>query len=78
MENQDLAFILKRLEVLGHLILHTRQLDVIMANSGQVDYYREKLKGDIEAILAACAEQDDFTLDVCPTPYTDDPSAPAP
>ena len=65
-DNQELDFMLKRLEVLGHLILHTRQLDVIMANSDQVGYYRDKLKNDIESILSACADPDELALDVCP------------
>ena len=74
LENQELDFMLKRLEVLGHLILHTRQLDVIMANTDQVQYYRATLKGHIDAILAACARPDDLTLNVCPAPGADDAS----
>ena len=77
-ENHDLAFMLKRIEVLGHLILHTRQLDVIMANADHVEFYRAKLKRDIESILTTCADQDDLSLDVCPAPGAEDSSASSP
>ena len=73
-ENQELAFMLKRLEVLGHLILHTRQLDVIMANAEHVELYRAKLKRDIDSILAARADQNDLRLDVSLVPGPEDPS----
>ena len=77
-ENQELDFMLKRLEVLGHLILHTRQLDVIMANTEQVEYYRATLKSHIASILAASADPDDLTLDVGPAPQAENaPSQPS-
>jgi pyruvate,water dikinase len=77
-ETQEMPFILKRLEVLGHLILHTRQLDVIMANSDQVEYYREKLKSQLESILSTVAKQDDLTLDVRSAQGQQDASASPP
>ena len=77
-ENQELAFMLKRLEVLGHLILHTRQIDVIMANSDQVEHYRVTLKGHIASILSTFAQQDDLTLDILQTKGPEDASTTLP
>jgi pyruvate,water dikinase len=42
----------ERMAILGYLTLHSRQLDMIMGNPGQVAFYREKLEKDIrERIL---------------------------
>ena len=51
-------YMLERLRILGYLTLHTRQLDMIMGNKGQVNYYMKKLSDDIDRMLAgqhACA-----------------------
>jgi pyruvate,water dikinase len=48
-ENQ--ACMNQRMAILGYLTLHTRQLDMIMENSEQVDFYRAKLKNDIEKFI---------------------------
>jgi pyruvate,water dikinase len=51
LEGREEAEMLKRVEVLGYLGLHTRQLDMIMSNPAYVNYYREKYRKDIERIL---------------------------
>jgi pyruvate,water dikinase len=43
----------KRMEVLGYLTLHVRQLDMVMANPAAVRHYREKLGGDMARLMAA-------------------------
>jgi pyruvate,water dikinase len=43
---------LKRVELLGYLALHTRQLDMVMTNPTYVNYYREKYRGDIDRLVA--------------------------
>jgi pyruvate,water dikinase len=43
---------LKRVEVLGYLALHTRQMDMIMSNPAYVEHYRTKYRKDIEGLLA--------------------------
>ena len=51
LEGRRMEVMLERLKILGYLPLHTRQLDMIMGNSGRVLYYRNKLMGDIERML---------------------------
>lgn len=52
-EGQSKAYMLKRVEVLGYLALHTRQMDMIMSNPAYVEHYRKKYRRDIEGLLAA-------------------------
>ncbi len=51
-EGQSQDYMLKRVEILGYLALHTRQMDMIMTNPAHVSYYREKYRKDIERMLA--------------------------
>ena len=43
--------ILSRLKMIGYLILHTRQLDMIMSKPSLVTKYHQKFRKDIETIL---------------------------
>ncbi|MEW5909399.1 MAG: PEP/pyruvate-binding domain-containing protein, partial [Thermodesulfobacteriota bacterium] len=61
-EGREISYMLKRLEVLGYLTLHTRQLDMIMDNPSQVEYYRSKLKRDIDIIFSVSAGYEDLEL----------------
>lgn len=38
----------ERLRVLGYLIIHTRQLDMIMANDSSINYHKEKILADLK------------------------------
>ncbi len=51
-EGQAKEFMLDRVKILGYLSLHTRQLDMIMSNHTQVNYYRNKINKDIQTIIA--------------------------
>jgi pyruvate,water dikinase len=40
-----------RIEIIGYMIMHTRQLDMIMADSAAVSHYRRKMERDIAALI---------------------------
>ncbi len=42
---------LDRLVILGHLIMHTRQLDMAMSGPAAMDFHRDKLAGQLKDIL---------------------------
>ncbi len=50
-ENLDVDYMKKRLEILGYLTLHTRQLDMIMNNNTALNHYLLKIEKDIRNIL---------------------------
>ncbi|MBW1739674.1 MAG: pyruvate, water dikinase [Deltaproteobacteria bacterium] len=46
LEGHDKEYLKERLKVLGHIIIHTRQLDMVMFNDAMVNwYYEDMLKG---------------------------------
>lgn len=50
-EGHDAEYMKQRLEILGYLSLHTRQLDMIMTREAMVKYYRDKFHKDIDYLL---------------------------
>lgn len=51
LEGQNQDFLLDHLKVLGHIIIHTRQLDMVMFNEATLNwYYNEMVKG-IESFM---------------------------
>ena len=44
-------YVRKMLEILGYLIIHTRQLDMIMSNNNTINKYKEKLLKDIDLVM---------------------------
>jgi pyruvate,water dikinase len=52
-EDQDMAYMQKRLEILGYLTLHTRQIDMIMNNPAAVNFYKAKIEKDTRTILSS-------------------------
>jgi pyruvate,water dikinase len=57
LEAEAKDYMLSRLRILGYLTIHTRQLDMIMLNEADVQYYAEKFIRDLEK-LAAIRESD--------------------
>jgi pyruvate,water dikinase len=57
-EGFDMDYMLERLKILGYLILHTRQLDMIMSNESAIAYYRKKIDNDIKtAVITVASSQ---------------------
>ncbi len=61
-KKRSVEFLEQRLQVLGYLTLHARQLDMVMEQPGVVDQYREKFLREIEEMLGktapTCGEDD--------------------
>jgi pyruvate, water dikinase len=55
-EGYDQQTMEERLIILGHLLIHTRQVDMIMSNTQQVHSYKEKLLSDITSLRKGVAQ----------------------
>jgi pyruvate, water dikinase len=51
-ESRRHGYILERLRILGYLLVHTRQIDMAMADRGAADNMRRKMLADLRAMLA--------------------------
>jgi pyruvate, water dikinase len=51
-EDYPIDIMKNRLNILGYLIMHTRQLDMVMSNSNMVGHYRSKIRTDIERLFS--------------------------
>jgi pyruvate,water dikinase len=45
-------FLVPRLEVIGYLMFHTRQLDMVLTDDEEIERYRAKFRSDLEQLLA--------------------------
>lgn len=50
-EDYPMDVIKNRLKVLGYLIMHTRQLDMVMSNEAMVAHYRNKIRSGIRGLF---------------------------
>ncbi len=53
-EKRPNAYLLDRLQVLGYLLMHTRQIDMVMSDQDMVAHYREKITTDLRSIVPDC------------------------
>ncbi|MFW5837005.1 MAG: PEP/pyruvate-binding domain-containing protein [Desulfovibrionaceae bacterium] len=53
LDNREQEFLEQRLRVLGYLLMHTRQLDMIMADPARVARYRQRFESDLTNVLGA-------------------------
>ena len=53
-EKRPNAYLLDRLKVLGYLLIHTRQIDMVMSDQNMVAHYREKIASDLRQIVPDC------------------------
>ena len=51
-EKRPVPYLRERLMVLGYLLIHTRQMDMVMHDEARVDRYLDKIRTDIEMIRA--------------------------
>ncbi|MFH1114338.1 MAG: PEP/pyruvate-binding domain-containing protein [Pseudomonadota bacterium] len=52
-DNAGDEYMKTRLVILGYLIMHTRQIDMVMGSATSVNAYRNKLTTDIESLMTA-------------------------
>ncbi len=50
-EKKPTPFLLERLRVLGYLLIHTRQIDMVMADEGMAASYRQKIMADLLTLM---------------------------
>ncbi len=55
-EKKPADYLLERLRVLGYLIMHTRQIDMVLADPGMFENYREKILLDLRTVLGEVAD----------------------
>ena len=53
LEGYDRPIMESRLMILGYLVIHTRQLDMVMSDNASRNHYRTKILNDLEGLLAA-------------------------
>lgn len=50
-EKKPASYLLERLKILGYLLIHTRQIDMVMADEGMAASYRQKIMADLHTLL---------------------------
>ncbi|MGV1100686.1 PEP/pyruvate-binding domain-containing protein [Thiovibrio sp. JS02] len=51
MEKKPAPYLVGRLKILGYLLIHTRQIDMVMGDEDMVARYREKIMADLSGLL---------------------------
>jgi len=55
-EKRPTPFLLERLKILGYLLIHTRQIDMVMADQGMAASYSRKIMADLHTLLGTPTE----------------------
>ncbi len=50
-EKKPASYLAERLKIIGHLLIHTRQIDMVMADPAMVEHYRNKILADLATIV---------------------------
>ncbi len=50
-ERRETGYMMDRLKVLGYILLHTRQLDMVLSNPGRVRHYAEEMLEEISTFV---------------------------
>ena len=50
-EKKTGPYLLERLRILGYLLIHTRQIDMVMADEGMAANYQQKIMADLHTLL---------------------------
>jgi pyruvate,water dikinase len=53
LEDRDRPFMEKRLNLIGYLLIHTRQLDMVMENDASVSHLRSRMAADVDELMGA-------------------------
>ncbi len=56
-EKRPIAYLMERLVVLGYLIIHTRQVDMVMDEEAYIARYLARIRNDIQAIRAGLSNE---------------------
>ena len=51
-EKRPIEYLKQRLQILGYLVQHTRQIDMVMNNQGSVNQYKTKFLSEIKTMLS--------------------------
>ena len=57
LENADAQGVLRAMAVLGHIIVHTRQMDMALGDGVAANAFQDRMLGELEAMLASDADQ---------------------
>jgi len=76
LEDHEMEYMKTRLKILGYLIIHTRQLDMIMSNGTLVSHYRSRLHREIEEMLEGDVRSSSTRPEACPADGTASPAPP--
>jgi len=55
-EKKPGPYLLERLRILGYLLIHTRQIDMVMADQGMAASYSQKIMADLRTLLDTAQE----------------------